>query len=129
MKYVTKNGSSETTIRRKRHDGDNPYVTLSRDCIDDPKLSWKARGILHWMLGRPDNWSFNSADMVNRSDKDGKESLATGLKELVERGYVEIVRTHTETGQFGRTFWYVDEFPFRSVDTSIRRTEPDYMED
>ena len=113
MSYQANDGV--VTIRRKQHNGDNPYVVLSRDCVDDPRLSWKARGLLHWMLGRPEDWNFNTKDVSNRSHKDGKDSVSSGLKELIEFGYVEVVRERNSAGQFKRTYWYVDEYPNRPI--------------
>ena len=78
---------------------ENPYVQINKTCLNDPRLSLKAMGLLCFMLSKPDNWVFRRNEMLKHF-RDGKDSLASGLKELARLGYVKIVR---ERGPDGRT--------------------------
>lgn len=54
------------------------------DYRDDPRLSFKAKGILCWCLGR----EFTVEDVV-KSSTDGPGSVESGIRELVACGYAE----------------------------------------
>ena len=65
-----------------------PFVQIDRTTIEDARLSWKARGILAYLLSRPDNFVFHLDELVSHST-DGIDSLRSGIKELQEFGYVK----------------------------------------
>lgn len=88
MSEFTISGRKQT-IFRTEHDKSNPYITLNRLGIDDETLSFKARGILIWMLARPQGWKYSLTDMANnRSDNNKTWSIKSGLKELYDAGYL-----------------------------------------
>lgn len=45
------------------------FVTVNKDFIHDPNLSWKAKGILLYLLSRPDDWQIYETEL--------KSTLAT----------------------------------------------------
>jgi hypothetical protein len=45
-------------------------------------MSWKARGILIYMLSLPDDWEVHLSEIAKHSEKDGRDSFASGIKEL-----------------------------------------------
>ena len=55
------------TIFRVKKNADNPFVMIDRRPIENPKLSWKAKGILAYLLSRPDNWVVRLGDLVKHS--------------------------------------------------------------
>lgn len=81
-----------------------------KGCEDDPRLSWKAAGILWYLLSRPDGWKFNRSDLVNRHT-DGEAAVKSGLRELRKHGYLRMERVKEDGGQFGRYQWRVAETP------------------
>lgn len=76
-----------TTIVRSPKDRTHPYATLDNRLIEDPALSWKAKGLVAYLLSRPDGWEIRAADLVKRS-ADGETAVRSGLKELETRGYL-----------------------------------------
>ena len=52
-------------------------------------LSYRAKGILGYMLSRPDNWKFNKTDLVRRSIE-GRDAVYKAIDELKEQGYLHI---------------------------------------
>lgn len=64
------------------------YVVMNRTALNDERLSWKAKGIVAYMLSMPDDWKFYIKEIATHS-KDGEDSLRTGIKELKECGYVK----------------------------------------
>lgn len=71
----------EPTIFRVMKSKDNPYVMIDHRPLTNPKLSFKAKGILSYLLTRPDGWEVNVPDLVNHST-DKATAIRSGLKEL-----------------------------------------------
>jgi hypothetical protein len=98
------------TIFRTIKNKDNPYVMIDRRPIDNPKLSFKAKGILTYLLSRPDGWEVNLIDLANRSTE-GLSAIKSGAKELKEAGHLKHAGTRNADGQFGTVIWEVYEAP------------------
>jgi hypothetical protein len=62
------------------------FVLIDKTFLEDENLSFKAKGILAYLLSKPDNWKVIIGNLVNYST-DGKASVYAGLKELKESGY------------------------------------------
>ncbi|RNB72153.1 conserved phage C-terminal domain-containing protein [Brevibacillus panacihumi] len=63
------------------------YVVMNKTALRDERLSWKAKGIIAYMLSLPDDWTF-VLDELSQHAADGKDSLRAGLKELKQFGYL-----------------------------------------
>ena len=74
------------------------FVTVHKSFIHDDNLSWKAKGILLYLLSRPDDWRIYETEL-NKHSSDGRDSLRTGIKELEETGYIHRTRKRNEKGQ------------------------------
>lgn len=61
---------------------------MDKTFLEDTRLSYKAKGILAYLLSKPDNWKVIIGNLVN-SSADGKASVYAGLKELKECGYYQ----------------------------------------
>lgn len=87
------------TIRR----GASPkrWTTVPNEALEDASLSWKARGLLAYLLSKPDDWKTTIRGLV-RAGRDGYDSVESGLAELEEAGY--LVRTKTRD-RGGRWAW------------------------
>lgn len=72
------------------------YVVMNRTVLNDARLSWKAKGILVYMLSMPDDWTFYMDELVQHAT-DGERSFRAGFKELQDCGYV--VRRPIREGQ------------------------------
>jgi len=72
----------KTIIKKK----DN-FTTVHNSIILDENLSWKAKGLLIYMLSRPAGWKYKSIEIAKNST-DGRDSVRNGLKELVENKYI-----------------------------------------
>lgn len=83
--------SDNTVITRKTN-----FTVVDNGFINNPALSWRAKGILLYMLSKPANWKYNpKGDMLKRST-DGQSSLYAGIKELIIAGYIS--RTKSKEG-------------------------------
>ena len=74
------------------------YLIVSNQVVRDTGLSFKARGILTYLLSMPDNWKVSASAIARASDKDGRESILTGLKELEGAGYLRRWRHRDDAG-------------------------------
>jgi hypothetical protein len=63
------------------------YVVMAKHGLQDDRLSWKAKGILAYMLSMPDDWVFYTEELETHA-KDGIDGLRSGLRELKECGYI-----------------------------------------
>ena len=94
------------TIFRAAKNKDNPYVMLDRRPLENQELSFKAKGILAYLMSRPDGWEVSVADLVKRG-ADGKASIRAGLKELRDAGHMR----YTVSREQGRiTGWIIEVY-------------------
>lgn len=82
------------TPRPKAH-----FTILPNAAIRDARLSWKARGMLAYLLSLPDNWRTSTAHL-QRVGPDGREAVRRGLIELEDAGYLVRRRVRLERGRF-----------------------------
>ena len=73
------------------------YVMIDKTFLEDDRLSYKAKGILAYLLSKPDDWKVIVGNLVNNST-DGKAAVYAGLKELKECGYYKKVPIRNESG-------------------------------
>jgi hypothetical protein len=106
-------------VERNHH-----YKTISTLAVEDERLSWKAKGLHTYLITRPDSWSFNCNDLLNRGP-DGKDAVRTGLKELKDLGYLIIAPQQGAGGKIVGWAWTVFECapdPSESTDpTEVRK--------
>lgn len=76
----------------------NNFVMLDKTFLEDERLSFKAKGILAYLLSKPDNWKVIVGNLVKYS-KDGKSAVYAGLKELKECGYYVKTPIRSEDGR------------------------------
>lgn len=86
---------SDEVIRVRK--SPNRFVVMDKTFLEDSRLSYKAKGILAYLLSKPDDWKVIVGNLVNYS-ADGKASVYAGLKELKEYGYYEKVPIRNEQG-------------------------------
>ena len=76
--------NSTTFVRVKKNKN---YTTVHNGFIKRKDLSWKAKGIMTYLLSLPDDWVVN-LDEIKRNASDGESSFRSGWKELKDAGYV-----------------------------------------
>ena len=91
------------------------FTTLSNAMLGDIRLSWKARGLLAYLLSKPPNWKVIISHLVTQGS-DGKAAIVAGLDELEGFGYLKRTRRPKVKGQFDGWFIYVYEIPCKIPD-------------
>lgn len=80
------NDIDDATIFRSPHDEVNPYVQIRRDIFEDITISPKAKGVLGYILSRPNRWKIYHSQLQHALNI-GEDYLNSALKELVSAGY------------------------------------------
>jgi DnaD/phage-associated family protein len=104
---------NEVTNYLKKHKKKNPFLQISRDIINDSRLSWKAKGLLTYLLDQSDSWQFYESEICSHG-KDGRTSVATGLQELERYGYLTRDWIRDDHGRYIGRVWEVYEEPAES---------------
>ena len=84
------------------------FTTIANDLLQDRRLSWKAKGLMAYVLSLPDDWQF-SIDGLAVFSSDGKTVVRNALNELKEFGYLTVSKITPKDSKKGR-FEYVYEF-------------------
>lgn len=101
-----------TTGRRRKR---SKYVTIENAMFEDHRLSWKAKGLLGYLLTKPDGWVVRRTDLVKHAT-DGDSSVRSAIKELQKYGYLTFHRTKKSNGQWGGTVWEYDDVPIVDIE-------------
>jgi len=77
--------------------------------LNDKRLSFKARGVLGYLLSKPENWEIRMNDLVAASP-DGIHAAQGALKELQTIGYASLI-PYKENGKLVGRRWILHETP------------------
>lgn len=102
--------NEKNIIRTNKRESEKPFVMIERSIFENTELSWRAKGLLGYLLSRPDDWSVCVADLINRST-DGRDSCYAALKELGDAGYIAKSARPKLAGRFGGFEYVVFEKP------------------
>ena len=108
------------------------FYLLDKAISEDKRLSWAARGLLIFLLGKPDNWTVSPAALVNEtagsSRSVGRDGVYAILKELKDVGYLRMVGNRSEGGTFAGADYLVSESPHTPFPDAVdppHAAEPD----
>lgn len=113
-------------IRAKR---DKNFSIFDNDLLRDSEISFKARGLLTYMLSMPDNWKFYVSELATHSKKEGESAIRSAIEELEEAGYMKRVRQRGEKGRFSSVDWYVYDEPKFSPHSDFPHVDRPHVEE
>lgn len=92
------------------------FTILANAVLCDPRLSFRATGVLARLLSEPPDSAVNTALLwrERRPHGEGRDALLTALRELDRAGYLTRVRSQDERGRW-RTDWCVSSVPVGGV--------------
>ena len=76
-----------------------PFAQIANIVLNDPNLTFKAKGIYAYMISKPDNWNFTIQSIASQV-KDGKASIQAGIKELKESGWITYIKFKNGSGVY-----------------------------
>lgn len=96
------NQTIERATRKK-----DPFARIPHELLEDESISWQAKGILCYLVGKPPGWKVRVADLENRGTA-GKTAIRAALKELRSVGYVKLECVR-EGGKVVEWKWHISE--------------------
>lgn len=99
------------SIIRVAKNRDNPYLIMNKTGINDKRLSLKAKGLLTYLLSKPDDWYVHTDEIVS-NNLNGINSVWTAINELVKYGYMYKHRFRKEDGKYHSYNYLVFEDPY-----------------
>jgi hypothetical protein len=75
------------------------YTIMSNYHLQNKNLSYKAKGLLSYMLSIPEDWDYSINGLVSVS-KEGSKAIRSILTELKENGYLIVEKNQNEKGQY-----------------------------
>jgi hypothetical protein len=75
------------------------YTTIDNQLVEDDRLSYRAIGLLVYILSKPDHWTTNR-DQLAAVHQEGVTAVRSTLAELEQVGYLERRRERTPDGMF-----------------------------
>ncbi len=96
---------SNTIIRAPRR---HRFVVMDQRAVEDDRLSWAARGLLCYLLSRPDDWKVLVNDLRKRGNL-GRDGIYRLLKELRTLGYARFQRLRDQHGRIRGGIYFIRE--------------------
>jgi hypothetical protein len=86
------------------------FVQISNALARDKRLSFKAKGIFMLIASHRDGYGI-SEESIAAMSTDGLTAVRTGLKELINHGYLLRERQRNERGQLGSSNYFITDMP------------------
>lgn len=106
------------SIIRAARPESNFYI-LDKSISEDSSLSWEARGMLIYLLGKPDNWEVSVKALIKQG-KAGRDKVYSILKELINAGYVIREAKRGGDGRLGENKYIVSEKPHTALPDTVK---------
>src|SRR5512147_319226 len=91
------------------------YTVLRNETLSDRRLSWAARGLLAYLLSKPDHWRVSPAHLVTETAdarvSSGRDAVYALLGELETAGYIVRVQGRAEDGRMAEVERHIHEEP------------------
>ena len=95
------------------------FTVVQNQIIEDHRLSFKATGVLIYLLSKPDDWRTSTAQLA-RAKKEGIDAVRTAMSELEKAGYVRRRRYQDSAGRWAfETVVFDDPCHSEPVDNSF----------
>lgn len=111
-------------LMSKRED---PFARVPKTTLDDEKLSWRAKGLLSYLIGKPMYWKVRVSDLINRST-DGQTAIRSALKELEDVGYAKLEKIQGPKGRIAEWVWKISDSPIFSPDSGSPHLDNPHLE-
>ena len=100
------------------------YTVMSNYHLRDKNLSYKAKGLLSFMLSLPEDWDYSINGLVSIS-KEGVKAIRNILQELQRYGYLVIEKKQNEVGQFEYEYLIYEQPDTQKGDVDLGDVEKD----
>lgn len=91
------------------------FYILDKAISEDKRIGWAARGLLIFLLGKPDNWTVSIQNLINETKESsqalGRDGVYRVIKDLISAGYIQKVARRDEKGKIESVDYIVREQP------------------
>lgn len=94
-------------IRRKHNSG---WTAIPREPFENEALSWEARGLLAYLLVKPDDWQVMVSNLVGAGNY-GRNKIYAMLAELEAAGHIDRAKVRGEDGRLAGYEYTVFDIP------------------
>lgn len=105
------------------------FYLLNKAISEDGRLSWAARGLLVYLLGKPDHWKVSVAHLRKETEQSakptGRDGIYAMLEELIAAGYVQREQGRNDGGRLGEVNYLVSEVPASPLPAQPDTAPPD----
>lgn len=101
--------ANDSRIVKIRRPVTGSFTQIQNDLLGDAELSWKATGLLAYLLSLRAGYRISLEGLCKRKI-DKEASVRSGMKELEALGYLKIVRKRSVSGQFLGMTWLVSDY-------------------
>lgn len=116
------------SIFKKAKTNQERYAQILNELINNRNISYKALGIITYILSKPCDWQIYISDLI-REGKDAEKSVRSGITELIDKRYMQRYRVFdTDTGKVHHWETLVSEEPFNENDL-ISTVKEKYLKD
>jgi hypothetical protein len=95
------------SVVRRRHNGN--FVTIPNRVLEDKRLCLEAKGLLCWLLARPNDWTFKLV-LIGPLLGIGRDKTERLFRDLIDAGYVDRIQERTD-GRWGAVEYVVFDEP------------------
>lgn len=89
------------------------FYILDKKISEDKRLSWASRGLLIYLLGKPNHWQVSVQALVNETKAStrptGRDATWSLLRELIEAGYCTRHQSRKPDGTVGEMEYTISE--------------------
>ena len=89
------------------------YSIMRNETVRDHALTYRARGLLAYLLSMPDDW-VTSSERLQGANTEGRDAIRSAIKELEAAGYMKCEKHQDERGRWS-TRWIVFDKSHRSA--------------
>lgn len=118
-------------IRRGPRPADR-FAMIANEALENADLTWRARGVLAYLLSRPEGWSTSAERLAAMSPKgkEGRDAMRSVLNELEAAGYIRREKTQDSRGRWSTTLVVYDypEPPVPAAEPATTAAEPPIVE-
>lgn len=73
------------------------FTVLPTATLEDSRLSFRARGILAYLIAKPDSWKVRT-ESITQAGKEGRDAVRDAVKELKALGYYRVATERNDNG-------------------------------
>jgi hypothetical protein len=104
-------------VRIVRQRSPDRFTALDNELIEDRAISYRALGVITYLLSRPDGWETDSDTLAHSLDdssdlREGRDAIRTALRQLERAGYLRRERVQDRTtGRWSMATTVIDTAP------------------